>query len=103
MKTLLFFDDQRLLKRENMRRVLGTPKLVPESVYRDPHTSIGVGFPSVWQDEKSGLWRMAYQGFVPDKGYEVIPQMAISRDGVHFEPEDVTGDMPRPNRMFKNE
>lgn len=103
MKTLLFFDDQRLLKRENMRRVLGTPKLIPESIYRDPHTSIGVGFPSVWQDEKSGLWRMAYQGFVPDKGYEVIPQMAISRDGVHFEPEDVTGDMPMPNRMFKNE
>lgn len=103
MQTLMFFDDQRILRRTQMKRCLGQPRLIADSVYRDPYTGIGVGFPSVWQDPATGQYRMSYQGFVPKEGYHVIPQVAISEDGIHWQAEDVSGDMEMPDRLFPNE
>ena len=36
MYTLLFFDDWHLHNRINLERQIGKPKLIPESIFRDP-------------------------------------------------------------------
>ena len=47
MYTLLFFDDWHLHNRINLERQIGKPKLIPESIFRDPIADSSWGYPTV--------------------------------------------------------
>lgn len=101
VKTLLFFDDQRLSLRDNVERHLGKPELMPESIYRDPHTVTAWGYPSVFYDEPSGKWRMLYLGWVGVG--KRFPLLAESDDGLHWSLRDTTKEIQLPDRAFPHQ
>ncbi len=101
MVTLLFFDDQRLNLRLNMERRIGSPVLLPESVYRDPNANTAWGYPGVFQDPETGLFRLSYQGWVQDGTRVAL--LAESKDGVAFSPRDTTRELSLPDRILPNQ
>ena len=66
MTTLLFFDDLRLNRRDNLERRIGRPQLLEDAVYRDPAHETPWGYPTVFFDVATGIWRMMYQGLAPE-------------------------------------
>ena len=93
----LFFDDRYLFERENVTRDYGVPKLVEEAVYSDPYVS--TAWPGAWVFRlDSGEYRMLYQGMIntPEKRHGLF--CAVSRDGIHFEPEDLREKLSVENR-----
>jgi hypothetical protein len=84
VNTLLFFDDLALNLRENLLRRIGKPELIEESVYLDPHANPAWGFPTVFRDPTSGLWRMAYGAW--DEERRRYPLLAHSDDGLAWRP-----------------
>jgi hypothetical protein len=104
--TLLFFDDHYLSSRDNVIRGVGRPALVPESVWRDDERlNLGWGYPSVFLDEKAGLWRMAYQAVVAQgvRGKPFVKLVAESRDGFQWKPRDTTRLVKIPHRRFAHQ
>lgn len=101
MTTILFFDDLKLNRLDNMTRAVGRPKLIPESVYRDPTPGLETpwGYPSIFRDEATGNYRMTYQNrMVELEGHTRMPLLAESEDGIHWAPRDTTGEIDLPDR-----
>lgn len=104
--TLLFFDDHHLAARDNVIRGVGRPELIPESVWRDePRLNPAWGYPSVWFDEKKGLWRLFYQANVVEdlRGRPFCKLVAESRDGLQWKPTDTTKLTRVPARRFRHQ
>lgn len=88
MQTFLFFDDQWLVGRDNLERKYGQPKLIRDSVYKDPNVNTPVCFNKVFFDEKTGKYILFYNGF--KKGTrETGLFTAESDDGIHWTPRNV--------------
>lgn len=100
MYKYLFFDDQKLLQRDGLERVYGAPKLVKDSVYYDGHTSTDFPTSYIFKTEDS-KYRLVYQGH--DRDGKMHCYMAVSDDGLHFEPVDLTKILPLENRIADNE
>ncbi len=108
MYCLLFFDDWHLHSRTNLERHTGKPRMVPEGTLRDPNADTAWGYPSVIQDPESGRWRCYYQGEPSETGAYIVPLLAESDDGVHWELPDLTdrveiADRMAPNQLFGKE
>jgi len=103
IKTLLFFDDQRLNQRDNVERHLGKPELLPDSIYRDPHTVTAWGYPTVFFDAPSGKWRMLYLGWTDVNLGHRFPLLAESDDGLHWVPRDTTREIKLADRKFPHQ
>lgn len=87
MYKYLFFDDDRLLKRQNVKRKYGTPQLQTDAIYTDGVTTTPWPGPWVFKLD-DGSYRMLYQGL--GEGSEKELYCARSKDGVHFQPENVS-------------
>ena len=104
-RALLFFDDQYLDRRDNLDRRLGQPVPVPEGTWRDPDLDPSWGYPSVFADRESGLWRCLYQAqlprsFVPEGGRLRHLALAVeSEDGVRWRAPDLTQAVPMEGRV----
>lgn len=112
----LFFDDQRLFERTNLRREYGKPELIADSIYQDPHTDINLGGVTVFR-LPDGKYHMIYQGMDEDDGPEAVEnvacatrkvkrrraylQAAVSDDGIHFIPRN-TGKEGCKNPRYAN-
>ena len=87
MKTLLFFDDWWLLKRQNMERRLGEPEWVPEAVLEDNISDATWNNPFVFRDEQTSRWIGLYAGhYYPKPGVRASSGLNIaeSEDGIHW-------------------
>ena len=103
MYCLLFFDDWHLHSRTNLDRHTGDARMNPEGTLRDPYADTAWGYPSVIQDPESGKWRCYYQGEVPEAGRYIVPQLAESDDGVHWELPDLSDKIDLPDRQTPNQ
>ena len=103
MYCLLFFDDWHLHSRTNLDRHTGNARMIPEGTLRDPYADTAWGYPSVIQDPESGKWRCYYQGEVSEAGAYVVPQLAESDDGVHWEMPDLSDKIDIPDRKTPNQ
>ena len=99
MFTQFFFDDQRLFGRENLRRVYGTPELLAEYFDGEFSTDYHTGYAFRLAD---GRVRLLYYGkSIKTKRGAFLS--AISGDGVHFVPEDLSATVDLPNRQAAHE
>jgi len=96
MAAILFFDDWHLAYRWNMIRKIGRPILVEEGTYEDNDVDLGWAYPSVYQDQSTGMWKCLYQGV--REPYRFIPLLAESVDGVHWSPANLSDRVHLPNR-----
>ena len=103
MYCLLFFDDWHLHSRTNLERHTGDARMNPEGTLRDPYADTAWGYPSVIQDPESGKWRCYYQGEVPEVSAYIVPQLAESDDGVHWELPDLSDKIHIPDRKTPNQ
>ncbi len=81
----LFFDDEKLFIRENVRRCIGDAELIADSVYHDKccETIFSTG----WVFRIKEKYRCIYFGMCADGKKRAF--CAESIDGIHFTPEDV--------------
>ena len=87
---MLFFDDWQLYDRQHLTRRVGVPQLVPEGVFVDSQLDVHSGYPSVFRDPDSGVWRCLYQGgTIHDDEEGFVAVIAESEDGVHWETPDL--------------
>ena len=106
--TLLFWDDYYLNRRENLKRRVGQPELVPEATFEEPNFWISSGYPTVFRHE-SGVWRMLYNGkssFPDEQGqysHDRFPLLAESDDGIRWRTPDLTRRVPLPDRRFPHQ
>lgn len=104
MTTLLFFDDLRLNRRDNLERRIGRPQLLEDAVYRDPAHETPWGYPTVFFDVATGIWRMMYQGLAPAVTAEYCAALlAESEDGLHWRPRDTVDEIDMPGRAAPNQ
>ncbi len=104
MTTLLFFDDLRLNRRDNIERRIGRPRLLADAVYRDPAHETPWGYPTVFYNADTRLWRMMYQGLSPPvKAEYCAALLAESEDGLHWRPRDTAGEIDMPGRFASNQ
>ncbi|MCF7853964.1 MAG: hypothetical protein K9N51_04130 [Candidatus Pacebacteria bacterium] len=104
MQTILFFDDQRLSQRDNMKRRIGNPVRLEESVFRDPEYETQWAYPSVFFDADSGTWRMTYLGFPPPgSSHKRVALLAESNDRMHWRRRDTVADIDLPDRQAMNQ
>ncbi len=88
----LFFDDQKLLLRDNLKREYGRPEVIPESVYRDARE---IQVTSMWK-APDGKYHLFYFGVPAEDDPEALENFepggvvlaAISDDGIHFKPRN---------------
>ena len=92
---MLFFDDEPLNARDNVARRLGRPRLIPESVYHEAAGNCAWGYPGVFRDRGSGLWRMVFSAAIrrPNAGGGTV-LLLESEDGLHWGPRDTTRELP---------
>lgn len=114
MGTILFFDDWPLCFVENVRRVMGKPKWIPEATLEDDLTEGTWNFPFVWHDRQAGQWKAVYCAALesgPRRPEGIYPRSqalmyAQSPDGVAWSRPDVSGHTQhierreRPNMVF---
>ena len=100
MYKYLFFDDQKLHMQNGFYRCYGQPQLISDSVYSDGHSSTDWRTAFVFQTEDE-KYRMLYQGREVDGSDHCF--IAVSEDGIHFEPEDLSEVLPMENRVAVNE
>ncbi len=100
MYKYLFFDDQRLYVRDGFKRCYGKPQLIPGSVYFDGHSSTDLHTSFVFRTD-DGKYRMLYQGNENDRRSCCF--IAVSDDGIHFMPEDVSSMIAIEDRIAENE
>jgi hypothetical protein len=95
MKTWLFWDWWHVEHQDNVELCQGQPQWRPDGTYEDP-TFDYLGFwPRVWQDERSGRWRMVYFG----TGFPLTLLGAESDDGVRWRPMK-RPDIKPPGRKY---
>ncbi|MYJ79245.1 MAG: hypothetical protein F4047_14105, partial [Caldilineaceae bacterium SB0670_bin_27] len=106
LRSLFFFDDWCLARRDNIARRLGQPEWVREATYADP-TENPFSYPTVLYDEQRKLWRMFYLGretmpgtlYRKDEWFLTVE----SEEGIHWERPDLTSTVPLPSRMRPHE
>lgn len=106
MTTLLFFDDNLLAVRHNVRRGVGRPKLIPESVFHgDKRINLAWAYPGIFYDDNAGKYRMAYQGKTVKKmmGDTWVKLLAESKDGITWRETDTTKHGKVAKRKFKHQ
>ncbi|MBQ7176420.1 MAG: hypothetical protein IJS08_03310 [Victivallales bacterium] len=96
----LFFDDTRLLKRENLARDYGKP--VSCGTFIDPRVSCGYAWAFATRGP-DGRFYLLYHGYL-DGQKKIVPALAVSDDGVSFKaaeiPEDALPKQPAlPNQL----
>ena len=106
---LLFFDDQYLDRRENLARRIGQPTQIIEGDYRDPSLDPSWGYPSVFRDKETGIWRCLYQGQLrrselpTGRNLQHLAVLLESQDGVHWETPELDSRSPLTNRVRPNQ
>lgn len=100
MFTYLFFDDQKLYRRDGLERKTVCPEILSDSVYYDGLSSTDLRTPFVFKTD-DGKYRMIYQGRLADKSDYCF--IAVSDDGIHFTPEDVSEKVEIENRIAPHE
>ena len=103
METLLFWDDNWLLRRDGLKRRIGRP--VWEASYDDPLAIICMGAPSVWQDRANDRYLLFYTGFLPGATTADRPTalLASSKDGLCWQPETTQGLTELGRRKFSHQ
>lgn len=97
----LFFDDQKLYKRKNLKRIYGTPKLIENSIYYDGFSNTSFRSPYVFERD-DGKYIMLYEGSIKNKD-EHLCLAAISDDGIRFAPYNTCDILNIENRVADNE
>jgi len=101
MFSYLFFDDQKLYRRENLKRIYGMPEIIDTSVYNDGFSSTDFRTPYVFKCD-DGKYRMVYEGnLINGEGHLCL--IAKSEDGIHFKPESTCNILNIENRKSDNE
>ena len=100
MYKYLFFDDQKLFNREKLERAYGTPELIADSIFHDGISSTSLRTPFVFKCD-DGRYRMIYQGKIKEGTDHCF--IAVSDDGIHFVPEDVTDRSELADRVASHE
>lgn len=100
MYQYLFFDDQKLFRRNNLTRNIVSPQLIADSVFCDGISSTDLRTPFIFKTD-DGKYRMIYQGRLPDGKDSAF--LAISDDGIRFTPEDVTDRITIEDRVADHE
>ena len=97
LRSLFFFDDWCLARRDNITRRLGQPEWVRDATYADP-TENPFSYPTVLYDDQRKLWRMFYLGreTMPGAVYRKDEWFltAESKDGIHWQRPDLTATVP---------
>ncbi len=101
MKTLHFWDWEKIEHQDNARIAQGRPEWQPEATYEDPTFDYLGSWPTVFRDDSAGCWRMLYIG----SGLPLTVLGAESSDGVHWQPMDrpdirPEGEKYAPNHLF---
>ncbi len=106
LRSLFFFDDWCLARRDNIARRLGQPEWLPEGTYADS-TENPFSYPTVVYDDERKLWRLFYLGreTLPGATYRKDEWFltAESKDGIHWERPDLTAVVSLPSRMRPHE
>ena len=96
----LFFDDMKLLRRENLKRDYGEPECI--SVYSDGVCSSD--FPIRVFRLEDGRYRMIYTGKSVDKSFPHLKMFsAISENGIDFVPEKLWDNPEEHGVMYPHE
>ncbi len=102
MQTMLFFDDEVLTRRDNVRRRMGKPKRIEDSVYHDPNGNCTWGYPAVFRSADG--WHLVYgvnfDRNAPCGGSSIA--LAHSADGIHWQPDARAAEVAIPNRLAPN-
>jgi len=101
-RTLLFFDDWPLNRRDHVARRLGHPVPVPEAVFVDPHLNVTWGYPSVFRDPRNGQWCCLYQGWDHNRN-RLYPLLAEGGDGIQWKTISLTGKVDWPGRVYPHQ
>lgn len=101
MKKQLFFDDMKLLVRNNFKRDYTKPTLV--ATYNDGVSS--TDYPEIFVARlKDGRYRMIYAGKSVDGSYEHLKMFsAISENGIDFTPELLWDNPEEKGLTYRNE
>lgn len=81
-KAWLFWDWWHVEHQDNVELCQGRAEWQPEGTYEDPTFDYLGCWPTVWQDEPSGQWRMLYC----NTGFPLTLMGAESDDGIHWHP-----------------
>ncbi len=94
----LFFDDEKLFLRDNVRRCCGKAELITDSIYHDEccETIFSAG----WVFKLDKKYRCIYFGMCADGIKRVF--CAESYDGIHFKPEDISGSVQNGHPFAKH-
>ena len=107
LRTLFFFDDWCLARRDNIARCLGRPEWLREATYEDPTSEMPFSYPTVLYDDRMERWRMFYLGrrTLPPPPYRRREWLltAESDDGLHWERSDLTAQVELPERARSHE
>lgn len=107
LRSLFFFDDWCLARRDNLARRLGSPRWIREATFEDPTSETPFSYPTVLYDADAGKWRMFYLGrkTLPPPGYRRTEWLltAESDDGLSWVRPDLTKRVPLPQRNRPNE
>jgi hypothetical protein len=97
---MLFFDDEPLVRRENIARKLGQARRIDESVYKDPLGNCTWGYPAVFRDPANGEWLLLYGvNFNVAKNWGGgSAALARSPDGIHWSPDERAAKIDLPER-----
>ena len=103
MNTILFFDDQRLICRDNFIRKYGKPEFI--SVFVDKGANTPIGFPTVWKNKKTGQYNMFYQGYIAGEvsDIDMITLAAVSDDGINWMPRNTAIESGIENPIAQNQ
>lgn len=99
MKTILFFDDFALARRDHLRNVICHPQFA--GLYRDPYACVhGMGCASAVYHEERGSVLLYYGSYLKgatmqDRSVTVV---AESQDGIHFTPLNTEKEVALPER-----
>ena len=102
MASYLFFDDHRLLVREGLHRVLGTPILLRDTLYTQAGGQVSGAQCRVWK-ENDHSYHMFYQAFQNGQGNNICVLAAHSEDGLHFVPRNTAREAGIENPAYENQ
>lgn len=98
-RKILFFDLSKFDYWDNVELRQGEPKWIPDGTYVDQtHPRLGMHFPTVWQDEESGKWRMVHS-----LQWSPFKLMACeSDDGITWNPLPIQDANPDGGKLAPN-
>lgn len=100
MASYLFFDDLRVFARDNLKREIGKPVLIEDSLYTCDGAQPSGAMARVWKENEHS-YHLFYQAFCPNSWTEILA--AHSEDGIHFAPRNTAREAGIPNPRFENQ